>query len=264
MSPCWQARHCLIFIVKISDMDNVRPTATVPRHIIALTCAALLLQIVLHFFLPRPAAHAQALPIAPSAHALHVASLGEPIALAKMLMLSLQAFDNQPGVSLPFRELDYARVRDWLARVLALDPDGQYPLLFASHLYGEVSQPEKQRLMLDFVYQQFLSDPNRRWPWLAHCVIIAKHQLNDLPLATQYAAALRRYATGSKVPSWAQQMEIFLRADMNETQTARVMLGALIDSGQIRDANELRFLTQQLRALEEKLKTGKIENIITH
>ncbi len=230
-----------------------RPLATVPRQIIWLVCVALLLQIGLHVFLPRASAKAQALSAAPSLHSLLVTSMGEPIGLAKFLMLRLQAFDNQPGLSVPFRELDYARVRDWLTRILQLDPHGQYPLLFASHLYAEVPQPDKQRLMLDFVYQQFLIDPNRRWPWLAHGVIIARHKLNDMPLAAQYAAALRRYATGAKVPGWAKQMEIFLRADMNELETARVLLGGLIDSGQIIDANELHFLTQQLRELEMRL-----------
>lgn len=244
-------------------MASQRPLATVPRRIIWLIGGALLLQIGLNFFLPRTSAKAQALTAPPSLDSLRVAGFGEPIALAKFLMLSLQAFDNQPGVSLPFHQLDYPRVRDWLTRILQLDPDGQYPLLFASHLYAEVPQPEKQRLMLDFVYQQFLADPNRRWPWLAHGVIVARHKLNDLPLAAQYAAAIRRYATGANVPGWAKQMEIFLRADMNETETARVMLGGLINSGQISDANELRFLAQQLRELEEKLKTSNPNNTIT-
>jgi hypothetical protein len=234
-----------------------RSLASVPRPIIWLVCGALLLQIGLSLFLPRASAKAQALTSPPSLHALLVASMGEPIGLAKFLMLRLQAFDNQPGLSVPFRELDYPRVRDWLTRILQLDPHGQYPLLFASHLYAEVPQPDKQRLMLNFVYQQFLIEPNRRWPWLAHSVIIARHKLQDMPLAAQYAAALRRYATGANVPSWAKQMEIFLRADMNELETARVMLGGLIESGQITDANELVFLTQQLREIETKLQKAE-------
>jgi hypothetical protein len=237
-------------------MATQRALVSIPRPIMWLIGGALLLQIALHFFLPRATAQAQALSTPPSMHALLATSVGEPITLAKFLMLDLQAFDNQPGLSVPFRDLDYTRARDWLARILQLDPNGQYPLLFASHLYAEVPQPEKQRLMLDFVYQQFLLDPNRRWPWLAHGVVIARHKLNDMPLAAQYAAAIRRYATGKNVPGWAKQMEIFLRADMNELETARVMLGGLIESGQVTDANELQFLTQELRELEARLQNA--------
>jgi len=45
-------------------------------------------------------------------------SLGEPIALAQWLTLYLQAFDNQPGVSIPFQDLDYPRVIRWLDTIL--------------------------------------------------------------------------------------------------------------------------------------------------
>jgi hypothetical protein len=238
-------------------MAYERPLASVPRNVVYLIGAALVLQIILQLWLPRPIARAAALTPAPSAHLLRVASLGEPITMAKALMLGLQAYDNQPGISLSFRDLDYLRVREWLARILELDPQGQYPLMFASHLYGEVSQPEKQRLMLDFVYKQFLIDPNKRWPWMAHSVIVARHKLNDLPLAAQYAAALRRYATGKHVPHWVQQMGIFLRADMNEVETARIMLGALLESGQINDPHELQFLTSQLKTLEAREMANK-------
>ena len=41
--------------------------------------------------------------------------------------------------------------------------------------------------MLEFVYREFLLDPNRRWPWLAHATVLAKHRLHDLPLALRYA-----------------------------------------------------------------------------
>ena len=46
------------------------------------------------------------------------------------MTLYLQAFDNQPGVSIPFRDLDYRRVTQWLETILALDAAGQYPLLW--------------------------------------------------------------------------------------------------------------------------------------
>ena len=190
----------------------------------------------------------------PNVPMLRAMSLDEPIALSKMLMLYLQAFDNQPGVSIPFRDLDYNRVEQWLTTILALDPASQYPLLSASRLYGEVPVAAKQRQMLDFVHRAFLQDPNTRWPWLAHGVLIAKHQLKDLPLAASYAKALRDNATNNDVPHWAQQMDIFIREDMNELESAKVLLGALLQSGQIGDAKEWHFLNEKLKELERKTK----------
>jgi hypothetical protein len=212
----------------------------------------LALQAWVHHATPRAKALATDLPALPSVPVLRALSLDEPIALSKMLMLYLQAFDNQPGVSIPFRDLDYARVEDWLTKILALDPAGHYPLLSASRLYGEIPVAAKQRQMLAFVQREFLRDPNTRWPWLAHAVLIAKHQLKDLPLAGRYAKDLRDRATGKNVPHWAQQMDIFIREDMNELQSAKVLLGGLLQSGRITDPKEWHFLNEKLKELERK------------
>ena len=49
-----------------------------------------------------------------------LASMDEPIAMSKILNLWLQAFDNQPGVSLSFHQLDYPRLSLWLDTILEL------------------------------------------------------------------------------------------------------------------------------------------------
>jgi hypothetical protein len=172
--------------------------------------------------------------------------------MARLMMLWLQAFDNQPGISIPFRKLDYTRVIGWLEGALGLDPRGQYPLLAASRLYTEVPDAAKQRQMLDFVYRAFLRDPNRRWPWLAHGVYVAEHRLHDLGLALCFARALADHASGPEVPHWAQQMQIFVLQDMGEIQAAKVLIGALLESGRISDPQELRFLAHRLRELESQ------------
>jgi hypothetical protein len=229
-----------------------RPISAVPKSALLLLALALLLQLGWHFSQPPRRAVAESLPPAPTLAALRLGSLGEPIGLAKILMLYLQAFDRQPGISLPFRKLDYGKLQAWLQRILELDPQGQYPLFAASRLYGEVPDPVKQRAMFDFIYQQFLIDPNRRWPWLAQAAVLARHQLKDLPLALKYAHAIRVHATGSQVPDWAKQMEIFLLEDMNELERAKILLGGLLHSGQITDPHEIRFLEERLKQLELK------------
>jgi hypothetical protein len=240
-------------------MRDERPLSHVSRPVLALLAAGLALQIGLHAVTPEPQAKAQDLTQPPSASLLRLASLGDPIALGKILMLQLQAFDYQSGSKIPYKDLDYARVEAWLSRILELDPGGQYPLLAASRLYAEVPDEARQRSMLDFVYRQYLRDPNRRWPWLAHATFLAKHRLQDMDLALKYAAALQKYTTAKDVPAWATTMEIFIREDMNELETARVMIGGLLASGRITDRGELNFLDGRLREIEERLKQGARE-----
>ena len=229
-----------------------RTLFAIPAPLLVAGALALAAQGLLHARLPAPAARAEDLPAPPPAAVLRAASLGEPVALAKWLMLDLQAFDNQPGVSLPLAALDYGRVIAWLDAILALDPRGQYPLLAASRLYGEVPDPAKQRRMIEFVLARFAEDPGRRWPWLAHAAVVARHRLGDLVLARRCATALRERATGPGVPDWVEQMDILLAADMNELEAARALLGGLLASGQVTDPAELRFLRGRLEALERR------------
>ncbi len=211
--------------------------------------AALAAQLCLATLAPRAAPTAADLRPPPAVTTIMVASLGDPLPAAKVMNLLLQSHDNQPGLSIPFASLDYAMVIRWLERILELDPRGPYPLLAASRLYGEVPDPQRQRLMLEFVHRQFRADPNRRWAALAHAAYVARHRLRDLGLAREYARSLRLYATGPAVPAWARQMEILLLADMNEQAAARVLLGALLESGQVTDPAEFRFLASRMKEI---------------
>ena len=232
-----------------------RPVAAVPRAVKLVLGAAVGLQIAWQVAAPRPVATADALQMPPAAVWLRAASFGEPIALSQILVLYLQAFDNQPGISIPFRDLDYRAVEAWLSLALELDPAGQYPLLMASHLYAQVPDEAKRRQMLGFVHRSFRADPNRRGRWLAHAAIIAKHRLKDLPLALQYADDIARHAPEAQ--SWARQMRIFIREDMGEIESAAVLLGGLLANGEITDQAEIRFLTERL----EKMKSAEKSSI---
>jgi len=233
-----------------------RPLSQVPRPVVAVLALGLALQFGLHGYSPAPSARADALPTVPPGPYLHVASLGDDIALSKFLNLWLQMFDNQPGISIPFKALDYARVKGWLQASLDLDPRGHYPLLAAVRLYGQVQDPAKQQKMLEFTYEKFLEDPDNRWPWLAHAVVIARHRLKNYALALKYAKAIADKATGPQVPHWAQQMSVFLLEDMGETESARVLIGGLLSSGRITDPNEYRFLSERLDLLSNGGRAG--------
>jgi hypothetical protein len=107
------------------------------------------------------------------------------------------------------------------------------------------------------VYAEYLKDPNRRWPWLAHATITAKHQLKDLPLARKYAVALQQHTTTPDAPPWVRQMEPFILEDMNELEAARLLIGGLIASGQVKDQRDLALLERRLQLLEERIEAEK-------
>jgi hypothetical protein len=237
--------------------SRTRSVKFVPVPVLVLLTVGLVAQVVWHGARPPPTATASDLPSPPSANALRLAALGDPVATAKMVMLWLQAHDNQPGVSIPFRNLDYATVAGWLARILELDPRGQYPLIAASRIYASVNDEAKQRYILNFVYERFFDDPNHRWPWLAHAAIVAKHRLADLPLALKYAQAVSDYARGPEVPDWARDMPVVILEEMGELEAARVMAGYLLESGRVKAEHEKRYLMQKLQELEKREEHGQ-------
>lgn len=231
----------------------VRPLSAVPTLAKLLLALGLCAQLVWHFSHPSPVPSAQNLPQPVSLHTLQLASLGEPIGLSKVLLLYLQSFDDQPGVKKAFRALDYARVEDWLEVSLQLDPLSNYPLFLASRVYGVTSDAAKQKEMFDFVYRHFYYYPNLRWDSLAFAALMTKHRRHDLQQAHKYAGAIRQYATGADVPTWAKQMDIFILEDLHEYRAASDLLNTLLQSGQIKDAKEAQFLQERLQQIQAKL-----------
>ncbi len=234
-------------------IDKDRPVRDVPVAVIVMLVIAFGMQLLWHSRQEPLSARAEELPQPMSHRAYVMGSFGEPVAAAKILNLWLQAFDNQPGISIPLHALDYDIVTDWLDTILALDPAGHYPMLVAARVYGSVSDHQKQRRMMDFIFDKFNEDPDKHWRWLAHAVITAKHELKDMPLALKYAAALTEKATAEHVPYWARDMKIIVLEDMGELEAAKILVGGLIASGEITDPYELVFLQNKIRELEEKM-----------
>lgn len=194
---------------------------------------------------PPPEALASDLPYPPEPEWVRVWDTGEHALASQWLTLKLFSYDEQPGVSLPFKALDYRRVRAWLSAALDLDPNNRNPLLAAAQVYSQVPDPQRQRIMLDFVHRQFLVDPQSRWPYLAHAALIARHRLGDMKLALSYA---RDLSTVTTAPGWARQMSILLLNDMGEKEQARILLGGLLESGSIKDEKEIAFLLNRINA----------------
>jgi len=241
----------MIFRELINKRDE-RPLKDVPAHIIIILIIVFLCQIYWSSSKPLATINIKKLPEPPSQIESQLFGLGDAIAISKLFMLWLQAFDNQPGVSVPFKNLDYYRVINWLERILMLDPKGQYPLLAAGRIYGVVPDDEKKRKMLEFISKQFLKDPNRRWPSMIHAIYIAKHRLKDYPLALDYAHAVAQQVTIKDIPSWVKQMEIYVLEDMGEIESAKILIGGLLESGAITDDHELQFLRDRLDRLERE------------
>jgi hypothetical protein len=232
--------------------QDQRPLAVVPAWLWAALAIALAAQLAWNAGRPPAAGRAAELPRPPRPELLRLAALGETEAGARLAMLYLQSFDYGGTNTKRYRELDYDVLAGWLGAILELDPRSQYPLFSAARVYAEIPDAARSRRMLEFVYGEFLRDPNRRWPWLAHGALLAKHRLHDLPLALRYATAVEQKTTAPDLPAWASQMRLFILEDMNELEAVKIMIRSLLANGRISDPAELRFLKGHLEELEAR------------
>ncbi len=201
------------------------------------------------YVLEPPAAEEVALKKPPSINMLRLLAIGDPVALARILMIDLQGFDNQQGISIPFGELDYDIVGEWLDNIVALDEKAEYPHFSASKLYSSAGNEGHKRKMVDWVRRQFLAaeDPNSRWEWMAYVVNLARYELKDEDLSLQMAHELRENTNaGGRVPGWARQMEAFFLESNNEYEAAANMLALQLENGEVTDPQEFKFLLTRL------------------
>ena len=191
-----------------------------------------------------------------------MAALGDPAALSRAVMLNLQAFDNQPGISVPFQDLNYEAVTEWLSVAAALDPRSDYPHFAAARSYGGVRDKGRKLVMTEWIRDQFARHPQLRWEWMAHAVTDARHGiLKDKALSLEMARELREKTRPGEAPGWARQMEAFLLRNDDEYAAATELMLNLLDEGEIQDAHEFRLLNDRLhKMLGQMAQSGQIKS----
>ncbi len=197
------------------------------------------------------------LPAPPSVIQWRIGSLGETRGAATAAVLFAQSFDAQAGQAVGLRSIDLTGVFDWLGRAAELAPDSGYPTFLISRIYAGIAPPDLARRMLDWIHDRFQTDPQTHWPWLAQAAHLARHELHDTGLARRYAQALRTADAAVTMPAWARELEAFMLRDLDELDSARVLLGGLIASGQVSDPRALAVMIGDLRDIEHRLSADR-------
>ncbi|MCY4325874.1 MAG: hypothetical protein OXC81_07665, partial [Betaproteobacteria bacterium] len=177
------------------------------------------------------------------------------------LSLWWQALDNRQGIVLSFRDLDYHLVADWLDAILNLDPRAEYPLFNAARIYAAIRKdPERQRVMVEFIRTKFQEDPAGRWRWMASAATLAKHYVKDLDLAIAIARELHDLTKDNEqVPKWASNMRFGIADEAEEHEDMARLLIDLVESDQITDPHEFILLFERLeKTYTDLIAAGKV------
>lgn len=178
----------------------------------------------------------------------------------ELLLLNVQLHDNQAGRHLSYLHLDYKKLMDWLLTAHAVNPDSDYPGFLATRIYAQVSNPQKVRQMIEVVELLFESDPVQHWRRMTEASLIAKHKLGDLQLSLQLAEKVARLPNSIDLPLWARDMRLILLDELNQNESAVILISSMIESGTITDPDELRFLQSRLLKIQQELlESGQTE-----
>ena len=196
-----------------------------------------------------------------SGNILNMMALGDASVLGRVLMLNLQSFDNQQGVSISFNDIDYDKLGQWLDSIVALDERAEYPHFSAAKIYASVNNKERRIKMVSWVRRHFKDAPNERWEWMAYMTNLAKHILKDDALALEMSREIRELTTQGEVPGWTRQLEVFFLENANEYEASASLLANLLDAGEVTDPVEFSFLLDRLQdIINGMIESGQVRN----
>ena len=184
-------------------------------------------------------------------------SSGSDRLLSYLLLIGVQLHDNQKGLHVSYNRLDYRLLSDWLLALYELNPDSDYPAFLAARVYSQVEDKDKLRRMVGVVELLFDKNPQQHWRRMTEACLILKHQLKDLPEAFRLAEKIASLPAAIAIPFWARDMKLVLLDELGELESAQLLISSMLQSGEITDADETRFLQMRLLRIQQNLLNNK-------
>ncbi len=170
-----------------------------------------------------------------------------------LLLLKVQLHDNQRGRHENYQNLDYNILSDWLLTLYQLNTTSGYPAFLASRVYSQAVDKQKIRMMIDVIDKMFDQNPVLNWRRMTEATLLAKHQLKDLKLAFQLAEKVSALPASIDLPYWARDMKLILLDELNQLESAQLLISSMLQSGAVTDRDEIRFLQSRLLKIQQQM-----------
>jgi hypothetical protein len=138
-----------------------------------------------------------------------------------------------------------------------MNPDSGYAAFLASRVYAATPDSDQLRKMVDLIERLFQANPELHWRRMTEASLLAKHRLVDLPRALQLAQQVAALPKSIALPYWARSMQVVLLDELNELESAQLLISSMLQDGQIDDPDEIRFLRNRLLKIQQSMSASE-------
>ena len=165
----------------------------------------------------------------PNVRAQEIKYLGDKNMVFRANSVNLQNAGDTFGRVTGLREYDYALVYNWLKFLESEDARSQFTPALAGYYFGVTDQLDDLPYIMNFLEENYYTDPERKWWWLYMSIHIAKNKLNDLDKALDLANVLSANPN-PRIPKWARQMPAFILQQKGELEEALAIIKDIADN----------------------------------
>ncbi|HEX2753619.1 MAG TPA: hypothetical protein VHP34_11060 [Alphaproteobacteria bacterium] len=211
---------------------------------LALCCAATL-------FLWLGSSHMQAkwsgVPPVPSYNGAVMMTLGDRQFSYRFGAITLQNLGNTGGNVVAVKDYDYQKLGAWFALLHDLDPASNHVPMMAAYYFGATPNKEDLTIVVDYLSTVGQIPVGNKWRWLAQAVFLARHRMQDLDRALDYAYKLSKMdPIGDTLPIWARQMPAFVLSEQGEKESSRKIVEDILLTADDLHPNEVNFMAAYL------------------
>jgi hypothetical protein len=202
----------------------------------------------------------QGVPPVPSENGALTMALGDREFAYRFLALQLQGLGDGGGQMASLKTYNYQKLGEWFRLLHLLNPASDHVPMAAAYYFGSISDTQRIPVVIDYLSEVGQSPVGSKWRWLAHAVVLARHQMNDLQLALDLAYKLSKMEPiGDTLPSWARQMPAFILKAKGDKADARALMENMLLNSESLHPNEVNFmksfLTEQLGVPEAEVES---------
>lgn len=186
-------------------------------------------------------------PPVPTRNGAQIMTLGDEQFSYRFGAITLQNLGNSGGRVTAVKDYDYRRLGQWFWLLNDLDPASNHVPMMAAYYFGATQNPEDVAVVVEYLATVGQNPAGNKWRWLVHAVFLARHRMDNLPLALDLAYILSRMQpVGDVMPAWARQMPAFVLAEQGEKQSARKLIEEILMTATGLHPNEVNFMRDYL------------------